>query len=684
MVAGASLSQHLRPDIEGLRAIAIGLVLLYHAQLPWFPGGFIGVDVFFVISGFVITSSLIREAEEHGRIDIFNFYAKRVRRLLPAAALTLLITAIAVRVLLPPSMWADFGGDIAAAAAYFVNFRLAARSVDYLAQDVGASPVQHYWSLSVEEQFYLIWPALVLLAVVLARRWKRGPKVAVGMVVLALVVAPSLVYNLWQTARDPAAAFFVTPTRLWQLGVGALVASVWHRFPQPGRLATPLKLLALAVLVWVSVFIDTSTPWPGTAALVPVLATALLILLGGRGRDGVEQVLALTPFQRIGAWSYSLYLWHWPPLALAAAAGGDPGVRKAIALTAISFVPAVLSYRLVENPIRFHPRLVRAPRFSVGMGVSLSLLGVVTGLLVVVSTPRAAPQSDGPLPGAAVLREAVSREELLRQLRDTTVINPLPEEATRDRPSLYADECQVNRSGATPVVCERGDPRGDVTVMLIGDSKIAQYEPALDDIGKRRGWKIVVTTKSTCPLITRMPLTEEGDGPYESCHQWIQSVFEIVEDVRPDVVLTSHYSEQAWDPDTGAPSVEEMYRGMLEAYESLEGLGAEVILVRNNIVGDFVVRDCVSANRDDLERCIIPWEDVDGKGSGVLQERVAEDGSYGFVDPTDLLCPQQLCLPVIGGVLVYRDGTHITATYVKTMTPFLEERLVEAAGGRLP
>lgn len=201
MVGSVAVPTNRRADIEGLRAIAIALVLLYHAQIGWFAGGFIGVDVFFVISGFVITTSLIREAEESGQISVFDFYAKRVRRLLPASALTLVATAIGIRLLLPASMWSDFGGDVAAAAAYFLNLRLAARSVDYLAQDVAASPVQHYWSLSVEEQFYLLWPALLLGAVVLATRRKTSVKLAVGLAVLLVVVIPSLVFNLWQTGR---------------------------------------------------------------------------------------------------------------------------------------------------------------------------------------------------------------------------------------------------------------------------------------------------------------------------------------------------------------------------------------------------------------------------------------------------------------------------------------------------
>ena len=683
MVGSVAVPTNRRADIEGLRAIAIALVLLYHAQIGWFAGGFIGVDVFFVISGFVITTSLIREAEESGQISVFDFYAKRVRRLLPASALTLVATAIGIRLLLPASMWSDFGGDVAAAAAYFLNLRLAARSVDYLAQDVAASPVQHYWSLSVEEQFYLLWPALLLGAVVLATRRKTSVKLAVGLAVLLVVVIPSLVFNLWQTGRSPAMAFFITPTRLWELGVGGLTAAVWHRLSMSPRVQLAAKVAALSLLLWTTATIDASTPWPGWRALVPVVATAVLILAGGRDEDVVERTLGARPFQLMGAWSYSLYLWHWPALAILTARWGSLTLAQSLVLTLLSFVPALLSYYLVENPIRYHRRLVTIPSLSLSIGVTLSLMGVVAGLLIMLQTPRAdATLAADELPGARILDQGLTREELLQQLRDTASFYPTAEEATRDRPRLYQEGCQVDQTSPEPVVCEYGDPNGSAVLMVMGDSKAAQYVPAFDDIGRRRGWRVLTVTKSSCALSTRMPAIR--GGPYESCVEWGRRALDLVDELRPDVVVVSQGSRQAWDEASQELSTELMRQGMHEAYDRITATGARVVMIRNNVIGDFVVRDCVSANPTDLEECIIPWEDYDSRGSGVLQEQVAAEGGYPIIDPTPLICPQQLCLPVIGGVLLYRDGSHITATYVRSMIPFLEEELLTAAGGRLP
>jgi peptidoglycan/LPS O-acetylase OafA/YrhL len=224
-----------RPDVEGLRAIAVGTVLWFHAGLGGLSGGFAGVDIFFVISGFLITGQLVREVERTGRIALPRFYARRAKRLFPAAATVLVTTAVLTLLFLPKVAWREFGGDIAAAAAYVVNWRLAARSVDYLAEDSTASPVQHFWSLAVEEQYYIIWPVLLLAlaGLIRARRWPVRTVMAAG---LSAIVIPSLAWSIYLTQADPARAYFVTTTRLWELGIGALVAvgaTLWTRLAPP-------------------------------------------------------------------------------------------------------------------------------------------------------------------------------------------------------------------------------------------------------------------------------------------------------------------------------------------------------------------------------------------------------------------------------------------------------------------
>ena len=336
-----------RPDVEGLRAVAVGLVVLYHAGLSRLSGGFVGVDVFFVISGFLITSLLIRELERTGRISLSRFYARRAKRLLPAAATVLLVTTALTALVLPEIRWRDTGGDIVSAALYVVNWRLAGRSVDYLAEGTAPSPVQHFWSLAVEEQYYLVWPLLLILVTWWARRRGRsmGASLSIG---LALVAIPSLLWSVYQTSYQPASAFFLTTTRMWELAIGggvAIAATRLARMPRPAALL--LGWIGLAAVAVAGVIFSTSTPWPGYAAALPTLGAAAVIAAGfAAGGAGPVMLLGTRPFLWVGALSYSLYLWHWPLLVAATAHWGDLSLKRgarrrfAVGRTSLGDIPA--------------------------------------------------------------------------------------------------------------------------------------------------------------------------------------------------------------------------------------------------------------------------------------------------------------------------------------------------------
>ncbi len=315
MVEGGS---GFRPDIEGLRAVSVLLVLVYHAGVARVKGGFVGVDVFFVISGFLITGLLVRELESTGRISLLGFYARRAKRLLPATALVLVATAAATWAFLPLTDRATFATDIFSAAFYVVNWRLADRSVDYLAEDVGPSPVQHFWSLAVEEQFYIVWPLLLALAA-----WIFGRRGGVGRTrlafALAFVAVPSFVWSLRLTSRDSATAFFVTTTRLWELAVGAAVAIGERRWSALSRpVAVGLGWAGLVAIACSAFLFREGARWPGFGALLPTLGAAAVIVAGHVPTTaGAARFLSLSPMVWIGGLSYSLYLWHWPLLVAA-------------------------------------------------------------------------------------------------------------------------------------------------------------------------------------------------------------------------------------------------------------------------------------------------------------------------------------------------------------------------------
>ncbi len=661
-----------RPDIEGLRAIAVILVLLYHAQIDMFRGGFIGVDVFLVLSGYLITRSLLEEAEREGRIRVMQFYARRVRRLLPASVLVLLATGAGVVALLPVTMWRAFGGDIAAAGAYFINWRLAVRSVDYLAEDVLASPVQHFWTLAVEEQFYLVWPLLLVVGLAIALRWGWRLRTVTGVVLLATVGIPSLVWSIALTSFDPPRAFFVTTTRMWELAMGALAAVIAPQvIVASRRLAVSLKVAALSSIVGMAVMLDGATSWPGAMALVPTIATATLVLVGRHDHgDRVERMFAIAPMQSVGAWSYSLYLWHWPPLAIFAARWGGLTTSQAVLIVVLAAIPAWLSYRFVENPIRHSQVLQRSPRFTLSVGANLSLAGVMGGLALILLTPLgpSLPAEGGGAEateshGAGALTPGLADSELLATLETVDWFVPGPAFAVNDVPEM-SEECQAPRAASVPVVCEYGDRAARRHVALVGDSKILQWAPAFVRLAEENGWRVTSITKSACALTTSVPIA--GDDPYPECQEWSGQVIDLLRSDPPDIMFTSQAGSRAVAGDVEQERLA-MIDGMLRAYEMISDAGVEVVLLLDNPHPGFTVYECVAENPEDLGTCTFSRDRAMTSGGRSVQLEVAEAGPFRTVDLLHKICPTETCLPVIGNVLVYRQGSHLTASYVETL-----------------
>ncbi|TDC48452.1 acyltransferase, partial [Jiangella ureilytica] len=297
-----------RPDVEGLRAVAVLLVLAYHAGVPLASGGFVGVDVFFVISGFLITGLILREIDTTGRLRLGRFYARRIRRLLPATAVVLAATAALALLLLPPLRWPAIAGDIAASATYVVNWRLASESVDYLAAEDAPSPVQHFWSLAVEEQFYLLWPVLIIGLLWWHRRRRGRPSLRRTLLAgLAIVAVPSFVWSLHLTASSPGAAYFVSTTRAWELAAGAALAIGARRLERLGSLewagwmAGALAWAGLAAIGWAALTYDATTAFPGIAALAPVLGTTAVVAAGVVSRrTSAGRLLGTAPMRWVG------------------------------------------------------------------------------------------------------------------------------------------------------------------------------------------------------------------------------------------------------------------------------------------------------------------------------------------------------------------------------------------------
>src|SRR3954464_11210705 len=399
---GAGERPAFRPDIEGLRAVAVLAVVLFHAGVPGLPGGFVGVDVFFVISGFLITGMLWREVERTGTVRLARFYGPRARRLLPAGVLVIAATAAAVAWLLPPLRARTVLGDGVASALYVANYRFAVQGTDYLAADTPPSPFQHYWSLGVEEQFYLLWPALIIGTAWVLARAARGSSttstrsVAPYVLVLTVLAGLSFATSLWWTDAWPSWAFFSLPTRAWELAAGGLVAltaAAWRRLP--GTTAAIAGWGGLVLIVVTCTQIGEATPYPGATAQLPVLGTALVIGAGcATADDGVARPLSHPVMRSIGRLSYSWYLWHWPVLLLAPALFGHAlGLAGRLTTAAVSFGLAMLTLHLIENPARFATPLKGSSQRSLAMGGVLTAVAVSVGLVLL--TVRAVPVGQG-------------------------------------------------------------------------------------------------------------------------------------------------------------------------------------------------------------------------------------------------------------------------------------------------
>ncbi|WP_460459912.1 acyltransferase family protein [Angustibacter peucedani] len=685
-VQGDRAGEGFRPDVEGLRTIAIGTVLLYHAGIHYVPGGFVGVDVFFVISGFLITGLLLREVRKHGTVSLPRFYARRAKRLLPATGVVLTATALLTVAFLPRISWRSIGGDIIGAASYVINWRLAAGSVDYLNEDQAVSPVQQFWSLAVEEQYYLVWPLLVLLACLWFRR-RQGGRVTNGplWLGLAVIAIPSFAWSVYETHVNPSVAFFVTTTRMWELAIGAAVAIGASQLARlPRAVAVVVGWAGLALIVVGALVITTSDPWPGYLALVPTLGTAAVIACGpAAGPRGPVALLGTRPFVWVGGLSYSLYLWHWP-LIIAATEhwNGLSGVHGLLVI-AFAFIPAYLSLRLVENPFRYMKALSRSARTALAVGAVFTLIGVLVGVTLRSSVPQlgvdpSSSQGQG-AQGAAALGEQPKGSDQGKVVDSVDWMTPDPLKAAQDVPVAYADNCQQTFESSVAKRCEYGVKDGTKTVALVGDSKALQWLPALQRIADQERWKIVTYTKSSCAF-TDAVIASKG-GIYEACTAWNKNVAAALAQDPPDVLLTSSGKRNALKPGSKFTSnVKYMADGLARSWNALAKDGTTVVVLRDNPAPAGVdVDECVAEHTKDLSTC--SFDRAKGlrvSGGDPQLQALDQAPDAHLVDLTDAICPQDRCAPVIGHVLVYRQGSHLTATYVKTLAPRLRTAMLDA------
>ena len=662
-----------RRDVQGMRAVAVVAVVLSHAGLGGFDGGYVGVDVFFVVSAFLITDQLLRELGRTGTIRFGAFYARRIRRLLPAAA-TVVVASGVVTLLFESSLaarhWAE---DTLWAAAYAVNIELAMQGTDYFAAESTPSTLRHLWSLAVEEQFYVVWPLLLLVTGVLLSRnrtlgFARG-RVAAGLVV---VVGLSLGLSIWQTREAPSWAYFGLHTRAWEFGAGALaaVALPWlHRLPATaGRAMSWAGLGAIALAV---ASFSERTALPGHAALLPVVGATLVIVggsvttLGGAGR-----LLGTAPFQAIGAVSYSWYLWHWPFLMLMPAIlGWEPTVLNHVFVVFVSLLVATIAYTNVEMPLRT-ARWLAQPRRGLLLGGAVTVVLSVTAALALVALPPAV-GSGTPVTVAAGDVSAVQDSLDLQTVPSN--LTPSLEEAPDDVPASRGDACHLAlREERVNRPCDYGDVSADHTMVLLGDSHADAWLPALDRVAGDNGYRLLSRTKSACPAVDMEVRSAELGREYRECSAWRAEVMAEVAEVRPDVVVMSS-SFGVSDKSPG-----DWGRATTSTVSALTELGITAVFINDTPRREegHTGPDCVAANLEEVSQCVTPEKDALPYGliSSAVLQAVQRSGGI-TVDPTNWFCADGLCPAVIGNYLVYRDESHVTASYMSFLAPELERAL---------
>lgn len=650
---GTATGRRFRPELHGLRAVAVTLVVVYHVWLGRVSGG---VDVFFLITGFLLTGQLLRAVEGGGGVSVRRLAVRTLTLLLPAALVVLLATATAGMLLLPESRWMQTAREVMASALLVQNWQLAADSVDYAARSNAASVVQHFWSLSIQVQVMLVAPVLVALVALTARGVGASPRRRHLTGVLAGVFVVSLGYSVALTATNQPLAYFHTLTRLWEFALGGLLALVIDRIALAPRVRVRLGWAGLAGLAACGLVLQGDRVFPGVAALWPTACAAMVLVAGSTGvPHGADRWLSCAPVRRLADLSYALYLWHWPVLVLTlvAARTDQLGFLAGLAVVAVPLALAFLTHRLVEQP------LARRPPGS----LDARRAGAAAGCWQVAAAVRAS--TDATLgsdrhPGALALGADVELDDLL----------PAPAAVNEDWVRIEHWECAQLRLFPTeacrqPVV---GEP--DRRIVVVGDSHMQQLTGALVPIAEQANWELISIMFGACPFST----SSEVMADEQSCLDWNEAAAAEIADIRPDAVVTL----ASRDVRTGL--TEQTPPGFVERWWQLNDLGIPVLAVRDNPRFDYSPPDCVQQLGRGAPECGVARAEVYApEPPWALRDDVPPNVT--FLDLSDALCADALCPVEVGNVLVYMDDNHLTASFTTSMAPVLEGKVRAAIGG---
>ena len=606
-------------QIQGLRAVAAILVTVFHARLV--PGGFIGVDIFYVISGYLITGLILREIEKTGTLDLRSFYQRRIKRLLPTSVFVLFVTAIFAWILFPPITRDALGRDLFAAAAYISNYLFAWWQNDYQNLNATPSPFIHYWSLAVEEQFYLVWPLFILF---LARYGKKV--IFAGIAITTLL---SLLFSIYLTQVAPIWAFYSLPTRAWELGFGALLLFL----PETKKKIRILPWLGFFGIAISSFNFNENTAFPGQNALVPVLATVFLMASIKYWPPLFNDLANSRLSQWLGAISYPLYLWHWPALVLPSSAMGRPlRFYERFLCILLTIVLAHYTSKYVEEPLR-HKNF--APRTIYKGAAITTAASLVAGVLISFTSSS-----------IITTKGEVSYQFDLVQVME--------------RPGVYGDGCHVNYGETKSGYCTYGDKESSKTIVLYGDSHAAQWFPTLDKMATERGFKLVSLTKSACPAVdAKRP--DQGAFKMVHCTKWRENSIKRIVEIQPLAVITSSF--QYFTPANSSISRAQWWNeGQRKLLKGLRGSTNNLIYISDTPRPLRDIPNCLASR--DSKVC-----------DSTERSKVSVIRGFDVINPNPWLC-SSYCPAIVEGTVAYRDASHISVDMALKLLPKLEAALI--------
>ena len=653
-----------RPDIQGLRAIAIGLVVLAHFDVPQFQGGFVGVDVFFVLSGFLITGLLLKEYETTGSIHLVNFIGRRLRRLLPALLAMMVVVIAAADALLTNYEVEQQVTSATYAATWTSNLFFAFTTFDYFAASRAEDLFLHTWSLSLDEQFYVISPLTQLIFLKLTQAVTASAELrSKTLVFFGVLIVGSLVLSNYWSANHPLWSFYLMPSRIWQFALGGVVFVVTDQARDAAAARAPataallfdlLRVFGLALIVGSAMLLDSNRTYPGLWAILPSLGCAAVLAAGRPAtQTATSRMLTFTPLVWLGDRSYSLYLWHWPALLLGSTYFVGGGMSNTIAMAAIALALAMCSYRWVEFPF-WKGRFRRAAPLKTIYGSMFAIL-LVGG-------------------GAWNYQEAIRIDP--ERLAETS-------RARADLPVLYAQGCDLETDVTDLMPCVSGNADSRNIAVLLGDSIGVQWHSALATLYASPDWQLITLTKSACPMVDEDFFYARIGATFRACTEWRNKALAYISELEPAVVFIGSSSGYEFTP-------EQWINGSTRVLSTLTAAADDVVIIPGTPSLSFNGPSCLERHgisqgpgNASPKRCMeMPADRSFESVAAHLAEAVSRYDNASLMDLNDLVCPEGLCTARnVEDIVVFRDNGHVTDSFARSLIPVIAERLASVLPG---